>query len=619
MRTNLKIRLSCLIPLLVAGLAGADDRVVEGHWFEDPTGAMTLVEVGGMPLIPFRGKLNLGFGEGSIWVRLRIDPSRLPAGGVAPDALILRVLSPLFLEIQVLDPLGERESVATGLLFNPEAEVAPSGYPTFALPRGETSRDVWLKLTTHHTRYAPIELLTVDEWVGKARFEAIRAALYLAALAAMMFWVLLWSMRERDRILRLFALFLVGSFTYAGLMLGVFRRLSPLASVPTLVDPMIDSGILLASGLMMLCFHQLLREYSPPVVLMRGLLGCAALTPLLWILSLAGHQELALRTLVALAVLAPLLGLLAVGTNRFREGAEAPIVGIHWLAIQCALTLLATTINAAHSYGWASGILATRSFVGVSGLLISLLLLVHVQVRTKRKSFLQANALAELHANRQTVEERDSLLAMLAHELKTPLSTIKITLARRSVAPTALDRAVQDIEGVVDRCLQLGLLDGGPIQLKPEPCELGEVLASVAARLEWAERLDWTEAQTCMLNADRRLLEAILSNLLENAGKYSPAGTPVKVSCCQRVSGDRQGVEIAVSNIPGKAGWPDPERLFDKYYRASSARSTSGSGLGLYVAAGLARMLTGRVEYRPVDGRVRFVAWLPLAAADTPV
>ncbi len=628
MLANLKIRLSGLIILLVAGLAGvillvtgpaaADHRVVEGHWFEDPTGAMTLAEVRGMPSIPFRDKLNPGFGKGSIWVRLRIDPSHLPAGRVAKDTLILRVLSPLSLEVQVHDPLGRRESVATGLLFNPDVEVAPASYPNFAVPRGEASRDVWLKLSTHHTRYAPIEVLTVDEWVGEASFEAIRAALYLTFQAAMMLWIFLWYMRERDRILLLFGLYLVGSLTYAGLLLGGFRWLSLLASVPTLVDPIVDGGIILSTGLMMLCFYGLLREYPLSVLLTRAILGSAALTPLLWILSLAGHPELGLRILVGLGVLVPLLGLLAVVTGRFGESAEAPIVEIRWLAIQCALSLVATGLNAIHSYGLTSGLLATRHFVGASGILISLLLLAHVQVRNKRTNVLKANALAEQYANRKRVEERDSLLAMLAHEIKTPLSTIKVSLARLSAVPPALHRAVRDIGGIVDRCLQLGLLEGAHIQLKTEPCELGEVLASVAARLQCAERLDWTEAQTCILDVDRGLLEVILSNLLENAGKYSPDGTPVKVSCCQRVSGGQQGVEIAVSNFPGKAGWPDPERLFEKYYRASAAKNTSGSGLGLYVAAGIGQMLSGRVEYRPVEEQVRFVAWLPLAPVDAP-
>lgn len=75
----------------------------------------------------------------------------------------------------------------------------------------------------------------------------------------------------------------------------------------------------------------------------------------------------------------------------------------------------------------------------------------------------------------------------------------------------------------------------------------------------------------------------------------------------------RSGVEIRVTNEPGEAGWPDPDRVFRKYYRSPGARRGSGSGLGLYLVAGLARMLGGAAEYRPTSAQVQFVVWLPEA------
>ena len=68
---------------------------------------------------------------------------------------------------------------------------------------------------------------------------------------------------------------------------------------------------------------------------------------------------------------------------------------------------------------------------------------------------------------------------------------------------------------------------------------------------------------------------------------------------------------MEVRNRVGRAGWPDPDRLFQKYYRAPAAQGTSGTGLGLYWVRQVAERVGGRVDYRGEDDDAVFTLRIP--------
>lgn len=614
----------CLLFCLVAGAAAAraDDLVAERGWFEDSSGSLTLEEVQRAAFQPFEGDLSRGFGDAPVWVRLRIDPARAapgaPGGG---DQMVLRVLSSLFLEVQLHDPLRSGAPLRTGLLADPSVEPSSSRYPSFVLPRGDAPRDVWLRLRTHHTRYTGIEVLPVVEWAARQAAEARRSTLLLASLALMLLWALASSMMKRDRILLLFAMYLTGFIGYAGITLGEHRTLLPAGSLSWLADPLVDATILLGSGLLALFLHALLREYRPPRVLMRALLACAASFPLLWFLARAGQAELAFRSYNILIAFGSALPPLCALTSRPPQGTDAPVIPVGWLAALLLLSFLVVALNALNVLGLTSGLLAGRSFAVANGPLVGTLLVVYLWIRGRRQDALARRVQVDLEATRKdwererrSREEREELLAMLTHEIRTPLSILKINVGQALPALPATRRAMDDIEGLMDRCVQLGLLEGKEITPRWSHCELGEVLAQVAEQLPGSLPIDWSAAHSSALHTDRRLLEIILRNLLENAVKYAKPGTMIHVASGPQARGAQEGVEIRVANEPGDAGWPAADRLFSKYYRSPGARRSSGSGLGLYLGAGLLRMLGGSVEYRPTATHVQFVAWLPAVA-----
>ena len=111
-------------------------------------------------------------------------------------------------------------------------------------------------------------------------------------------------------------------------------------------------------------------------------------------------------------------------------------------------------------------------------------------------------------------------------------------------------------------------------------------------------------------------MRSIVKNLLENAEKYSAAGSRIRVAAIVHTIEGAEGVRISVSNEAGDAGVPDPEKLFTKYYRSRRAHRQPGSGLGLFLVSNWVKALGGKISFESY-GRdnasqiVIFSLWIP--------
>jgi len=103
-----------------------------------------------------------------------------------------------------------------------------------------------------------------------------------------------------------------------------------------------------------------------------------------------------------------------------------------------------------------------------------------------------------------------------------------------------------------------------------------------------------------------------LTNLFDNALKYGDPNKKILINVFSSIVDGRPHVCIQVSNAPGAAGSPDPEKVFDKYYRAPLAYQKTGSGLGLFLVKKIMPTLNGQLMYKPSDGRVIFEVCLPI-------
>lgn len=218
---------------------------------------------------------------------------------------------------------------------------------------------------------------------------------------------------------------------------------------------------------------------------------------------------------------------------------------------------------------------------------------------------------------------RNRLLAALSHDLRTPL-TILAGLADSlgRAGPTAQAEIAQAIRAeslrtslLVSNLLDVARLQEGQVQLKPkwQPLEemAGAALQTLAASLARHEvHLD-LPADLPLLEFDTALMERVFCNLLENAAKYTPAGSRIEITA--RNEDDRVSISVA-DNGPGLPPSRE-ESLFEKFTRGREDSTVSGLGLGLASVRAIVQAHKGtvRAENRP-EGGARFVITLPAGA-----
>ena len=202
-----------------------------------------------------------------------------------------------------------------------------------------------------------------------------------------------------------------------------------------------------------------------------------------------------------------------------------------------------------------------------------------------------------------------SLLAAVSHDLKTPLSTILITLqSLRKFAGQGPETAARDellaiaetetarLSGMVGNLLDMNRLEAGAVPVRTAaaaPAELAaEALRRAASALAGRPLENAVTADAPRLRVDASLFESALANVLENAGKYSPEGAGVRVTAG---AADGMGWIEVQDEGPGFGGAPEP--LFEKFARGVSGDGRPpGTGLGLAIAKGFLEAQGGRLE-----------------------
>jgi two-component system sensor histidine kinase KdpD len=219
---------------------------------------------------------------------------------------------------------------------------------------------------------------------------------------------------------------------------------------------------------------------------------------------------------------------------------------------------------------------------------------------------------------------RSALLSAVSHDLRTPLATITGAAtalrdglvegedARRELVGAICDEA-ERLERRVRNLLDMTRLESGEVQLRRDWVPVEEVVGGALTCLErqLAGRPVMTQCgdDLPLLHVDPVLLEQLFVNVIENAAKYTPAGTPVEISA--RAEGARVVIEIADRGPGIPAGME--ERVFERFRRGAPG-SAPGVGLGLAIARAIAEAHGGTLEAenRP-GGGATFRMSLPAA------
>jgi two-component system, OmpR family, sensor histidine kinase KdpD len=221
----------------------------------------------------------------------------------------------------------------------------------------------------------------------------------------------------------------------------------------------------------------------------------------------------------------------------------------------------------------------------------------------------------------ETESLRNTLLASISHDLRTPLAAIAgagSTLAERGrdlddEMRTSLARSIEakavEMSEIVSNVLDLMRFESGQIALRRDGHALDDLISAALARVE--ERLrDHPVSidvpnELPLLYVDGTLIVQVLANVFDNAAKYTPAGAVVQIEA--RLEQDR--VEVVIDDEGPGFPATDRDRLFDKFQRGQDEGSVAGAGLGLAICRAVIRAHGGQIRAtdRPGGGaRVEF-------------
>jgi two-component system sensor histidine kinase KdpD len=231
-----------------------------------------------------------------------------------------------------------------------------------------------------------------------------------------------------------------------------------------------------------------------------------------------------------------------------------------------------------------------------------------VSVAIHNLRLLEAEAEARQEAERAN-ELRLRFLAMISHELRTPLTSIKgfaTTLLAEDVSWDTvtqhdflriIDEEANKLTEMIEQLLDLSRLESGLLRVNPYPYRLSDILASALRQLraitqEHRLRIEVPD-DLPLVQADQQRIAQVLTNLVSNAAKYSPAQSDITVSA-QPFDG---AVQVNVSDHGPGIPLTEREWVFEAFRRGENklVRHTKGAGLGLAICKGIIEAHGGRI------------------------
>jgi len=218
---------------------------------------------------------------------------------------------------------------------------------------------------------------------------------------------------------------------------------------------------------------------------------------------------------------------------------------------------------------------------------------------------------------------RNSLLSAISHDLRTPLASLvglADTLQLTKPPPTdqqqelvlAMRNSAMRMNALVNNLLDMARLESGAVQLNRQwqPLEevVGSALAACTSILEGRPIKVRLSPDLPLLNLDAVLIERVLVNLLENAGKYTPAGSPIEIDA------QRENDSVVMTLNDRGPGLPlgREEAIFEKFERGNREGTTTGVGLGLAICRAIMQAHGGSIRGETREsGGARFVLTLP--------
>ena len=601
-------------------------------YFHDETAGLDIQGVQHKPFKPYDKSLRLGFMRGDTWIRVTQQPDQSDHNVVDGELPLVVRLGPHYLDhvwmYQQLD--GRWVAEQQGDLKSKKTDICRDDLFCFT-PSLDSNQafTVYFKINTDGFRWIQLDVLGQKDLQKNVIDRIVRISVALALSVSLLLLGVLFLTVDSSRLMQAYVVFQLASvaftFSNTGVMAKVFAEVDP--------DVLNKWGqtfqLLRVCTMVILGWSALIQFKNSPLYewLVRALmLAGAASLGMLW----GWDAQYALQLSFLIFAINPLVQLFGVVKV---QGLEPSIQKI--LVIGYAIFALILMYGSMVAFEWTPGFasdatLATVSDWRLNGGLVSMLVF-WVVIRQHQSSKLmqleevQSLRLVRLQADNQAqqLKERQSLIDMLTHELKNPLSTIRFSLEsiKRSRAPgEASDAPVQHIAQSVDRMDALiehvaesNQVEHGQMDVI-EHLNLTQIVLETIMDYSHPDKFNFTHSEDTSLHANRPLVNVVVENLLGNGYKYASDGR-VNVTLSNEPKSPTRAdasVVLRVSNEVTAENLPDQNQLFTRYYRHPNVMGISGMGIGLSLVKSAVERMGGEVGVEILGQQVTFSVHLPV-------
>lgn len=472
----------------LASASQAKDHIVSKSYFEDPSGQLTLESLPQDDFKEFSGVLGKGYSSSAFWIRLRIDPES------ALFPLTLRIRPNYLDEVVLFDPVFN----SIGLSVTGDETKVRDNYASLNLslpiPASKEARDVWLRVRTKSTFLFSLEGLQLDEVIRKDQVQELKSAFYLSLIGLFIIWGALNWWATRDQVIGFFVLKQLFCLIFMAGMLGYVRYFWP-TSWAISPGAVVDVSMGLYGAGAFLFEYQFLRGFRPN----RYLLWIMRWLPLFLVIYVAlfalGLRQWAFEFCMFLFFTSPiltfLLALTASPSVTNIEGQQGHLSRKILVSIY-GIILFAMVSTTLPIMGWVlpGGMIFDGPLVYslVSGLAILILLQIRIKNRERERLALEMEnreVRKQFEIERQGREQQARFLAMLTHELRTPMTAIRMSLIASDCDPAVYSEADQSIDemvAILDRCLTADQLEHGELKSYLTVFYVGKEIRSIAER-----------------------------------------------------------------------------------------------------------------------------------------
>jgi two-component system sensor histidine kinase VicK len=240
--------------------------------------------------------------------------------------------------------------------------------------------------------------------------------------------------------------------------------------------------------------------------------------------------------------------------------------------------------------------------------------------------------LRDITQQKKDEQRKDDFIAMVSHELKTPLTSltaylqllhrnaIKTENAKQQATVDKSLRQVSRMNGLISGFLNISRLDSGKLYIQKSEFDLGELFTELQDEMNvviYSHRIIFQLAERLFVYADREKISQVLQNLVGNAIKYSASGTEIRI---RYAIDDGGNIAIAVEDQGMGIAKEDQRQIFERFYRVENPHtgSIAGFGIGLYLCREIVELHQGMLSVESKIGLgSTFIVKLPINSGST--